>query len=198
MLFLGVAFFILLNQVLFGSKLTVLLSMVLGTFYFLKFLKKQVRPTVMFALFASIGFIITLLVYKSGLLNSLSFSTSNRIESWRCATQGFFEKPIFGHGHEASVAYLENCMTSEAISTHSQYFEELMNYGLFGFWLPVFLALLFFKTKKERLFKVLLLLVSVVSCFENILSLQRGVLFFTFFVSMFVLQKGNGKTENLV
>ncbi|MGF1558596.1 MAG: O-antigen ligase family protein [Flavobacteriaceae bacterium] len=191
MFFLALAFFILVNQVLFGSKLTLVLSLALVVFYTFKFVKAKLAPLLIVLVLGIV--VLSTLVFKSGLVDSLSFSASNRIESWQCALTGFFEKPFLGHGNEASVMYLEKCITTDAVSSHNQYLEEVLNYGLFGLWLPVFFAILLLRPKKPILYTVLVLLFAVVSCFENTLSLQRGVLFFTFFVSMLLFESGADK-----
>lgn len=192
----ALAFFILLNQLVLGSKLTMLLSMFLALFYLIK--TKSDKRTLNIRMLVALCLILVLIVlviYKSDVLDSVFFSASNRIESWQCALQGFFEKPIFGYGHEASVMFLENCINSNAISAHNQYLEEFMNYGLFGLWLPIFLVLIFLKSIKYKLFMSFMILITLVSFFENTLSLQRGVLFFVFFLSMFYMMYFTVKSE---
>lgn len=182
------AVFVLIHQIVLSSKFTLFFSLVVIIFYGLKiFNKALIKKTMKFFIMGFGLVLIAFLTYKSGVLNSTSFSVSNRIESWQCALQGYFEKPFFGYGHKDSILYLENCISSDAVSAHSQYLEEVMNYGIFGFWLPVLVVLLFFNSRTDRLFRFFLVLIIGLSFFENILSLQRGVLFFTFFVSVFFL-----------
>lgn len=194
--FMGLALFIFLNQVLLGSKLTLLLSLFLLVFSVFKFFKQnKIMAVGIFGIFGLVFLLVTILMYKSGVINSLDFSTSNRIESWRCAFQGFLEKPFSGHGNTASIIYIENCITSNAISTHNQYLEELINYGLFGFWLPIYFTFLFLKSKRDVLFRVFMIVIILISCFENTLSLQRGILFFVFFASVFLFQGKKKETR---
>ncbi|SHI49970.1 O-antigen ligase family protein [Pseudozobellia thermophila] len=184
--------FILLNQVGIGSKLTLLMSLVLIAYYSKKYFKSELtRAFKVFLLFVLILLVVGFFIYESGVFNSISFSSSNRIESWQCALQGFFRKPFLGYGHEMSVVYMDECITSNAISTHNQYLEELLNYGVFGIWLPVLLMFLYLKSKNDGLFKIFLVMIIVLGLFENILSLQRGVLFFVFFSTFFCLKSNS-------
>ncbi|CAM3417248.1 O-antigen ligase [Zobellia roscoffensis] len=188
----SIVFFILLNQVGFGSKLTLLLSLAFIGFYSMRYLKKEVGIVFnMFVLIVLVLLVVGFFINESGMVNSLSFSSSNRIESWQCALQGIYSKPFLGYGHEMSVVYMENCITSNAVSTHNQYLEELINYGFFGIWLPVFLMLLFLRSKDDILFKAFLIMIITIGFFENLMSLQRGVLFFVFFSVVFSFRSSN-------
>jgi len=182
---IALAIFITLNQILIGGKITFFLSVLIFAAYLLEEIKKTRFFSRLICAFAILILLSGGLLYKSGFLNSASFSASNRIESWKCSAQAFFNKPLFGYGHEETVVFLKNCISSNAVSTHNQFLEEFMNYGLFGLWLPMFFIFLFFKSKSTKLFRFFLLITCSVSFFENILSLQRGVLFFTFYIALF-------------
>jgi len=188
------ALFIFVNQIVIGSKLTLALSFLLILFSVFIQLRTRFKAWLLALASMVVVFVISL-IYKSGILNSVSFSTGNRIESWECTIDGFLEKPLFGFGHRNSVTYLENCITSDAVSAHSQYLEEFINYGLFGIWLPILFILLLLKSKKDLLFLVFMTMIVLVSFFENTLSLQRGVLFFVSFASVFLMSQRAKKNK---
>lgn len=180
-----IVLFIFLNQVIIGSKLSIIMSMTLILWEGIRLLKINLKYKYWQICFGAI--IVLLLVTVAQKLqvgSSFNFSVGNRLESWKCSMQGFFNNPVGGLGHEASVEFLNDCIQSLAVSTHNQYLEELINYGVLGLWLPVFYAIVFLKSKGDFLFRIFIIVVILQSCFENILSLQRGVLFFTFFCSI--------------
>jgi len=193
--FYGLALFILLNQLILGSKLTIVMSFLLIITFVIKLMRNKIGSNIWVPASLSLVLIVAIgVIYQSDVMSSLLFSTNNRIESWQCALQGFLEKPFFGYGHEASVKYLEHCITSVAVSAHNQYLEELLNYGLFGIWLPILFTLLFLRSKTSELFRVFLMVIGLVCLFENVLSLQRGVLFFTFFTTVFLALRSSSKS----
>lgn len=184
-LYFGSALFILVNQVVFGSKLTIALSFILILSFFFKKIKSKSLPSIMaIVMFAFASSVALLTIRESDILETIRFSYSNRIESWQCTLKGFIDKPLFGHGHEASVVYIENCVDSDPISSHNQYLDEAINYGLFGLWLPFLFVYLFTRPREDGLLEPFVLLIVVVCFFESLFSLQRGVLFFVFFVTL--------------
>jgi len=185
---LTLSIFIALNQILIGSKITFLISiLIIGLYLLQKAIENRKFLLKTMAIAGVVALTIIILIRKASFFNSVSFSVSNRIESWICSLKAFSENPIWGLGHENSVKFLNSCISTDAISTHNQFLDEIINYGIFGFWLPIFFGLIFFKFRSNKLFKYFIFITFIVCLFENILSLQRGVLFFSFFVSLFFM-----------
>lgn len=190
------AIFLALSQILIGGKITFLLSLlIIGMYLLQKAIKNRKSLLKAISLVGVLVIMVVILIRKSSFLNSVSFSISNRIESWKCAFNGFLENPIWGLGHEKSVIFLTDCMTTDAISTHNQFLEEIINYGVLGLWLPILFGVLFLRFKLNRVFKYFLFITFAVCLFENMLSLQRGVLFFSFYSSLFFMLNDNSNDE---
>ena len=133
--------------------------------------------------------VIFYFLFKNKVYDSIFFSFSDRIESWKCSLEIFKNNPFFGVEHKFVSKLLKECMTSNTGSTHNQFLDELVNYGCFSMWLVVFFLLLFKEAHKNILFKMFIYLIFLVSLYENIFSLQRGVLFIVFFSTFFLCYK---------
>lgn len=182
--------FILANQLFMGGKITLILSILVISVYIWKIStnKKLVLTTFIIAAATTI-YMFSL----RGLFESLSFSISNRLMSWECSVKAFLENLWIGLGKEGTYKYLEQCVGNNALSTHNQILNELVNYGLLGSWIFIFYWLLIKRSKDDFVFKCWVGLVILLSLSENILSLQRGILFVSFFAVVFMLTREQKK-----
>lgn len=121
-----------------------------------------------------------------------------RIVRWQLALGLVKQAPIFGHGNGAEKKllkekYFEHRLYISFIrnfNAHSQYLSFLIRCGAAG--LLVFLTVLGFAfrkafKKKDFLFFSFLVLIAVVSVSENILDVNKGVFFYSFFLSFFLI-----------
>ncbi len=186
---------IILSHMFFmASKLTLALGLifVLGTSFKYLLKKRKYRKSII-GVFLVLCLILSAALIKSVSFSTLAFSLNNRLDSWKCSLELFCENPFFGTDEGTIYDYLKNCVQSYAVSTHNQLFDEILNYGIFALWLPVFYYILFFASKNKRLFRSLVYVILIVSLFENILSVQRGVLFVIFYCSLFYFCPQNPK-----
>lgn len=120
-----------------------------------------------------------------------------RLVKWKCSTEGIFENPVLGTGTGDAVDYLVSCYERKnfwgmypqyRFNSHNQYLETALTLGLLG--LSVFILCLFLPfmeaiKNNEHLFLSFLALFSFCCITESFLERQQGIVFFTFFVSLF-------------
>lgn len=83
----------------------------------------------------------------------------------------------------------------QTYDTHNQYLDLWLSFGIFGFLISLlvffYLIVQSFK-QKDALYQSFLLIVFLTFFTENVLSMQRGVLFFAVLSSLLLLTKDNG------
>ncbi len=195
-----VSVLIFAHMLFMAGKLTLILAILsigVMTFVYLK-QTKYLKVKHYIYLLPIIGSLITVFYFlsKNKIYDSIFFSFSNRLESWNCSFEIFKSNPLFGMNHHYVFDSLKECMTTNAISTHNQFFDELLNYGVFSIWLPLFFGIIWANSKSNILFKTFIGLIFFISLYENIFSLQRGVLFIMFFYPVLINSKTtyNNKT----
>lgn len=120
-----------------------------------------------------------------------------RIIRWQLAMGLVKEAPIFGHGNGAEKKLLKEeyfqhrlyISFLRSFNAHSQYISLLIRCGIAG--LLVFFTVLGFAfrtafKKTDFLFFSFLVLIAVVSVSENILDVNKGIFFYSFFLSFFL------------
>ncbi len=131
--------------------------------------------------------------------------SETRMKRWSMEIRLIKQSPVIGYGY-GSEKYLlkENYFKNKfyksfllEMNAHSQYLSFLINTGIIG--LLMYLYVLFYGfssavKKKDFILISFLILVSIVSVSENILDINKGVLFFSFFYSLFMIP---GIKENL-
>lgn len=148
--------------------------------------------------------------YVGELKNDLGIDTLNveftepRIHRWSAEMELVRKAPFFGYGSGSErkllgrkfyekkfyVAYFQE------FNSHNQYLSFLLNMGLVG--LLGFLLVLcygFFLAWKDRdtVFLGFMIIIAVLSFSENILFLNKGIFFYSFFLSFFLLSRSVGK-----
>jgi O-antigen ligase len=132
--------------------------------------------------------------------------TESRMSRWNLAWQLVKKAPLLGYGTGAESFILKNTYFENkfyrsyllGLNAHSQFLSFLLNTGLVG--LLVYLVLLGYAgrlaiKRKDFLFLSFLMIIFFVSLSENILTVSKGVLFYAFFLSLFLMpvsaKKGN-------
>lgn len=152
--------------------------------------------------------------YVSDLTADLKHTPPNKIidsrrDRWSVALGVIKQAPIAGHGagseiglmHEAFFAQKYYNSFINKLNAHSQYLSFLIKSGIIG--LLVYLATLAFGftialQKKDVLFIAFMLLITVVSFSENVLDVDKGVLFYACFFCVFMLSAKGLTNENPV
>jgi O-antigen ligase len=149
--------------------------------------------------------------YVTGLKTDLTLKTMDientepRMERWKAILELVQQSPVIGYGigsehHLLQQKYYEKNLYNSYLfefNTHSQYLAILIQSGIFG-WL-VYLAALFYGIrtawkKKDFLFMAFLGLIILVSVSENLLDLNKGIFFYSFFFSLFLINN-NGAAD---
>ncbi len=136
---------------------------------------------------------------------SLNNSTSIRINILKCSIDKVLEKPFFGYGVGDVQEALDSCYTEKNLNfklgrynSHNQYLFIWLSTGIIGLLLFVVFLLFYFKIAiihKDYLMLTIIILYSIVFLFENVLSRQSGVIFFSFLVNLMVWN--NVKTKQI-
>ena len=131
----------------------------------------------------------------------------NRMVRWRVALDLVAQKPLRGYGTGAELTVLKNEYFKRKLyssfindlNAHSQYLSFLIRAGLPGLLLYVLLLYNGFSIAvKRRDVQMLcfMLLIAVVSVSENILDVNKGIFFYSFFFSLFLFLP-QGKKVNM-
>ncbi|UZR94357.1 O-antigen ligase family protein [Chondrinema litorale] len=123
-------------------------------------------------------------------------STNIRVAIYSCCIELLESNWLFGFGGELQ-NNLNTCLSkfkTEAFkikdyNTHNQYFHSWLSFGIFGFliYILIIFSSIYLAIKyKNSLFLVFILLCAIFSLTENILSIQKGVIFFSLFYSFFI------------
>ena len=142
--------------------------------------------------------------YVSELKNDLTQAAINdeilepRVARWQLAFDAIKESPVIGYGNGTEKEllkqkYFENKLYIsylEEFNVHSEYFSFLLRAGIVG--LLLYLFVLYYGLSvaiknKDFLFFSFIALIAIVSVSENILDLNKGVFFYSFFLSFFLL-----------
>jgi O-antigen ligase len=121
-----------------------------------------------------------------------------RMERWLAGLEIVRNAPVLGHGSGAEYKllmdkYFEKKMYSSYLNefnAHSQYLYFLICYGIFGLLLFLFVLCWGFRAAfkaRDALFVSFMVLIAVVAISENVLNLNKGVFFCSFFFSFFIL-----------
>lgn len=142
--------------------------------------------------------------YFSELQKDLSPYTNNievtepRMVRWKAAMELVRESPVIGYGSGSEVAllkekYFDHKLYSSYLhqfNAHNQYISLLIKTGIPG--LLIYLSVLIYGLmiawkKRDLSFAAFMVLLTVTSMSENILDLNKGIFFYSFFFSFFLL-----------
>lgn len=134
--------------------------------------------------------------------NTMIPEKNARIERWNTAIALIKKSPLTGTGSGSEIPllremYFERKMYVEylhSLNVHNQYLSFLINNGIMG--LLVYLATLVWGfrqsiKKKDVLLLSFMILTTVVSFSENILDVNKGIFFYAFFFSFFIMSQSS-------
>lgn len=207
--------------VLLSSKAGILSFMLLLVFVFVyKLIAKDYSRFLLFiSLFAfifSIGLYKTIPTAKKRMQNaekSIEQNTKNnktektdgtsvRLMVWEEAIKSILQKPLFGHGTGMEKEILlksNNISSSEHMlelkpDAHNQYLQTAIAIGFLGLALLLYIlilpTILSFKYN-NIVFLIFLIIISFNFLFESIIERQSGIMFFSFFISLFFIDFNN-------
>ena len=137
--------------------------------------------------------------YLDELKSDLGVTSSNegRTVRWEAIGELILKKPFIGYGTGSEKQVLrekyldKKLFTSYSLemNTHSQYFGYLLRAGIFG--LMIYLLTLGFGSytaikNRDILFLGFMIIIGMTSVSENILEINKGIFFYSFFFSFFV------------
>ncbi|MBC7401412.1 MAG: O-antigen ligase family protein [Mucilaginibacter sp.] len=181
------------------------------------FLLKDKRRVRFIAVTASLSALIIIGIFTIGsfrvrFINSLKYDLKttkdnafdSRLDRWSTATELISKSPIIGHGAGSELGLLHESFFVKKyynsflnnLNVHNEYLSMLLKSGIIG--LLIYLTTLWFGFKqalqrKDVLLFTFMLLIAVVSLSENILDVDKGIIFYAFFFSFFIFS-GDGKT----
>jgi len=128
----------------------------------------------------------------------------SRLARWELVGQLIAKAPVTGYGAGSELPLLRNIFFEKKLyssylhrlNAHNQYLSLLLKSGIPG--LLIYLATLLFGfvtalKKRDLLFFVFILLVAIVSLSENLLDVNKGIIFYAFFFSFFVFSAEDNK-----
>lgn len=141
--------------------------------------------------------------YVRGLENELGMDTlyaeytEPRVERWQAEMELIRKSPVIGFGSGSEKKLLKKKFLEKKLyvpyardfNSHSQYLSFLLNMGIVGLagYLFVLCYSFFFAWKgRDIVFLGFLIIISVISFSENILFLNKGIFFYSFFLSLFL------------
>jgi O-antigen ligase len=138
-------------------------------------------------------------------------ASESRLTRWAVVGQIIKEAPVIGHGAGSELDLLHEAFWKRkyynsflySLNAHNEYLSFLVKSGIIG--LLVYLATLisgFLIAVKRRdfFFVLFVILIAVVSLSENMLDVDKGIIFYAFFFSFFLIG-GNGtllRNESIV
>ncbi len=187
--------------------------------YFLLRDRQRVR---FIAVTASISAVIIIILFTLGnfrvrLVNDLKYDLAltsadkafdSRLDRWGTAAELISKSPIIGYGAGSELGLLHESFFAKKyynsflnnLNAHNEYLSILLKSGIIG--LLIYLATLWFGFKqalqrKDLLFFTFMLLIAAVSLSENLLDVDKGIIFYAFFFSFFIFS-GNDKTYEVL
>jgi len=139
--------------------------------------------------------------YVTSLSDDLSQSvpgqiTDTRLARWRVSFELIKRSPVIGYGAGAEIGLLQDGFYNHRLynsylnklNTHSEYLSFLLKSGIIG--LVIYLATLVFGfraafRKNDVIFFTFMLLIAAVSLSENLLDVDKGIIFYAFFFAFF-------------
>jgi O-antigen ligase len=131
-----------------------------------------------------------------------------RLERWKITANLISKSPITGYGAGSEIQLLQQQYFAKKfyssflhhLNSHNEYLSFLIKSGIWG--LAVYLATLVYGFKKairkrDVVFFSFMVLIAIVSLSENILDVDKGVIFYSFFFSFFVFAAEHKEPINI-
>jgi O-antigen ligase len=127
-------------------------------------------------------------------------NSDSRIERWQVAARRIKDKPLAGYGSGSEVGLLKDDFYNaklyssylHGLNSHNQYISFVLKSGIWG--LLIYLSTIIYGVKasvkkRDVMFISFMLIITIVSFTENILDVDKGVMFYSLFFSFFYLLK---------
>jgi O-antigen ligase len=131
-----------------------------------------------------------------------------RLERWKIAVKLIGESPVIGYGAGSEIQLLQQQYFAKKfyssyvhrLNAHNEYLSFMLKSGIWG--LAVYLATLVYGFKKairkrDIVFFSFMAIIAIVSLSENVLDVDKGVIFYSFFFSFFVFSSEQKEHLNL-
>ena len=124
--------------------------------------------------------------------------SETRMERWSMEMELIKQSPIIGYGNGSEKYLLKEDYFKNKfyksflleLNAHNQYLSFLINTGIIGLLLYLYVLYFGFSVAiigKDFIFISFLILIGIISVSENILAVNKGVLFYSFFYSLFMI-----------
>lgn len=146
---------------------------------------------------------------KEDLSPSLTGQTVEpRLERWKIAAGLIQKSPVIGYGTGSEIQLLQEQYFAKKfynsyvhrLNSHNQYLSFLIKTGLWGLSIYMITLIYGFKraiNKRDLVFFSFMMLMAIVSLSENVLDADKGVMFYSIFLSYFVFVSGQPEKINL-
>ncbi len=131
---------------------------------------------------------------------SVNETEDGRLTRWNVVINLIKKKPVTGYGAGSEMELLQEAFFKNKLynsylfrlNAHSEYLSMLLKSGMGGFF--IYLATLIWGTyqafhRKDLLFFSFMLTVAIVSFSENLLDVDKGIFYYAYFFSFFLLAK---------
>ncbi len=131
----------------------------------------------------------------------LSKATTNetndgRLTRWQVVTELITRKPVIGYGSGAEIGLLQQAFYTHKLynsylnrlNAHNEYLSLWLKSGIMGFLIYAATLVWGFRMsfkRKDLLFFTFILLIAIVSLSENVLDVDKGIFFYSFFFTFF-------------
>jgi len=217
--FYAVAILILLAAIIQLSSRAVFIAFLIVLNIGFPFLLFKGRKRIFFLITASVISIVSLTAiysidaFKERYISNLKTDLSNEVKiienteprasRWAAIMELVKESPVIGYGNGSEIPLLKEKYYEKGmyisylneLNSHNEYLSILIKMGIIG--LAFFGYVLYFGfsraiQNKDPLFLSFMIIITVVCCSENFLDLNKGIFFYSFFMSFFSLA---GTTE---
>ena len=134
-------------------------------------------------------------------------NTEPRLARWEAILELIKRSPVIGYGSGPETELLKEKYFEKGLyisylnefNTHNQYLAMLLKAGIIG--LLLFLFILYFGYasaigNRDLLLLAFMIIITVVSLSENVLELNKGIFFYSFFFSILLMQHKTSMQEN--
>lgn len=131
-----------------------------------------------------------------------------RLERWKIAAKLISKSPAIGYGSGSEIELLQQQYFAKKfyssylhqLNAHNEYLSFLIKTGILGLAVYITTLVSSFKRairKRDVLFFSFMILITIVSLSENILDADKGVIFYSFFLSFFIFISEQREKINL-
>ncbi|MHB8208901.1 O-antigen ligase family protein [Mucilaginibacter sp.] len=131
---------------------------------------------------------------------TINETSDGRLARWKVVTELIKKKPIIGYGTGSEMGLLQNAFYTHKLynsylsklNAHNEYLSLLVKSGIIGFFIYAATLIWGFNIsfkQKDLLFFTFILLIAIVSLSENVLDVDKGIFFYSFFFAFFSFSK---------